>query len=356
MAEYTEQAGLQPDAAQPDAAQPDAAQPDAARPADARADGNGQEKPEQLPIWQRFVMSRGGDSASNETDDAPTSAFATHVLRLMRPPTLDVDVVSHCNLNCAACCHFSPAASPTFLSLENYKRDLEKLARIEGIGTYFEAICLMGGEPLLHPDLPAFIRATHEFLPDAQVRVVSNGVLLRSMPEAFWEAMRLPNTDLLMTPYPVGIDYVQLEDLARSEGVVASIGGGLSAGNEADCYFLRTPLDESGSQNPTSSFIDCPLAGSTMQLLDGRIFPCNRGALLGIVNERFGTSFAHEPDDYLELDSIANTGQIESFRRSERPMCRYCASSIAERIDWHVSAVDRYEWLMRPDEYEAMGI
>ena len=62
------------------------------------------------------------------------------------------------------------------------------------------------------------------------------------------------------------------------------------------------------------------------------------------------------PDDYLELDSIANTGQIESFRRSERPMCRYCASSIAERIDWHVSAVDRYEWLMRPDEYEAMGI
>ena len=93
-----------------------------------------------------------------------------------------------------------------------------------------------------------------------------------------------------------------------------------------------------------------------MQLLDGRIFPCNRGALLGIVNERFGTAFAHEDGDYLELDSIASAKEIDAFRRTPKPMCRYCASSCAERIDWHRSEHGRDEWLMRPDERERMGI
>ena len=303
--------------------------------------------PSSKSLWQSFVISQ-------DSENAQTSAFAVHMNRLQNAPTLDVDVVSHCNLNCAACCHFSPAADPTFLALEDYLRDLAKLAKIEGVAEYFEAICLMGGEPLLHPELPAFIRATHDYLPEAQVRVVSNGLLLESMPSEFWDALQLPKTDLLLTPYPVGLDYDALARLAKSKGVDASVGGGLSPDGE-DTYFLRSPLDETGSQDKSASFADCPLGGSTMQLLDGRIFPCNRGALFGIINARFGTSFTHEPDDYLDLDDIRTADEIDTFRRSARPMCRYCVSQITERIDWRQSDVDAYEWLMRPDEYERMS-
>ena len=302
--------------------------------------------PENTVMWNSFVVSAGerGDTSTS------TNAFMLHLRQLLHAPTLDVDIVSHCNLNCAACCHFSPAAEPSYLALDSYRRDLEKLARIEGVGQYFEAICLMGGEPLLHPELPAFIRTTHEILPQAQVRVVTNGLLLRSMPQEFWDAMVMPKTDLLITPYPIGFDYVALAEHAASRGVDATLGGGFSASDEQGGFFLRTPLDETGSQDPNESFSACPLGGSTMQLLDGCIYPCNRGALLGIVNARFGTAFTHEENDRLELDRIGSVEEIDRFRRSARPMCRYCVSAIAERIDWRRSDVDRYEWLMRPDE------
>ena len=305
--------------------------------------------------WRSFVAAHTGRDGRGSAKNDSDNAFLVHMRQLLHPPNLDVDVVSHCNLNCACCCHFSPIAEPSFLSLEEYRGELEQLARIEGAATYFGAICLMGGEPLLNPELPSFILLTHEILPETQVRVVTNGKLLASMPDAFWDAMRSAGADMLMTPYPIGIDYGALLELATSKGIDAVVGGGLSPDEESDSeYFLRVPLDETGSQNRRSAFVECPLAGSTMQLLNGRIYPCNRGALFDTVNKRFGTSFAHEEGDWLELGSIRNAEEIDTFRRTARPMCRYCASSFAERIEWHPSTFERDEWLMRPDEYERM--
>mgnify|MGYP002624189429 CR=1 FL=1 len=306
----------------------------------------------ELSGWQGFVARRGtrAESGAKEDDGKLDDAFALHLSNLFRAPTLDVDVVSHCNLNCASCCHFSPAAAPTFLSARAFDRNMEMLATIDGTAEFFEAVCLVGGEPLLHPELPSLVRIAHERLPGAQIRVVSNGILLAAMGPEFWEAMRTARADILLTPYPIGVDYSALVGLATSQGVDAVTGGGLSVVDGESFYFLRTPLDEEGLQDPAASFASCPLGGRTMQLVDGRIFPCNRGALLGIVNERFGTSFGHAKGDFLRLDSIIDIEEIDRFRREPHPMCRFCASSLSERIDWHPSDVDPSEWLMRPDE------
>lgn len=308
--------------------------------------------------WWNYVDSRNrtganGESGTQTAERASSDAFATHLKNLMRAPTLDVDVVSHCNLNCASCCHFSPAASPTFLSLKDYERDLAKLARIEGVAAFFKAIVLMGGEPLLHPELPELVRATRRHLPEATLWMTSNGLLLKRMGPEFWDAMRSADCKLVLSMYPTGLDYEALIELAREHGVRTGISGG-AAEDGTISRFLRTPLDEEGLQDPTASFNRCPLGGFSLQLLDGKIFPCNRGALLGIANERFGASFTHEEDDYLELDAIRSVEDIDSMRHRAHPMCRYCATSIDERIEWRRSAVERDEWLMRPDEKDAI--
>lgn len=304
--------------------------------------------------WWDYVDSRTRTDGNDEADKQTTghvssSAFVAHMKNLMLAPTLDVDVVPHCNLNCASCCHFSPAASPAFLSLDDYERDLEKLARIESIGTFFKAIVLMGDEPLLHPELPAFVRATRRHLPETPLWVTSNGLLLKSMGTEFWDAMRAADCKLVLTLYPTGLDYEALIALAQAHGVRTGISGGRAESGVVS-HLLRTPLDEDGLQDPMASFNRCPLGGYSLQLLNGRIFPCNRGALLGIANERFGTAFAHDEDDYLELDAIRSVEDIDSMRRRAHPMCRYCATSHDERIEWRRSTVDQYEWLMRPDE------
>ena len=312
----------------------------------------------ELGCWWDYVDSRDraggpGEAGAQSAGCVSSDAFALHMRNLMRAPTLDVDVVSHCNLKCASCCHFSPAASPAFLSLEDYERDLGKLARVEGLAAFFDAIVLMGGEPLLHPGLPELIWATRRHLPEAQLRVASNGLLLKSMGPEFWDAMRATDCKLVLTLYPTGLDYEALFELARAHGVKAGVSGGGAEG-EVVSHLLRTPLDEEGLQDPMASFNGCPLGGFSLQLLDGKIFPCNRGALLGIANERFGTAFAHEEDDYLELDAIQSVEDIDSMRRRAHPMCRYCATSLDERIEWRRSAVERDEWLMRPDERRLM--
>lgn len=308
--------------------------------------------------WWGYVDSRArsrqdGNGGGPAGRPASSSAFMAHALHLLSAPTLDVDVVSHCNLNCASCYHFSPIARPRFLSRQSYERDLELLARVEGADAYFRGIFLMGGEPLLHPELPELVLATRRHLPTAKLRITSNGLLLRSMGPEFWDALRGAGCKLILTPYPIGLDYEGLIALARSHGVEAGMAGG-SAEGDAVSRFLRTPLDEEGLQDRTASFNSCPLGGCCLQLLDGKIFPCNRGALLGIVNERFGTEFTHDPDDYLELSALCSVEDIDRMRRRAHPMCRYCATSLDERIAWQRSTATREEWLLRADERQLL--
>ena len=80
-------------------------------------------------------------------------SFAMRLVKMAERPKLDVQVCDHCNLRCAGCLHFAPLAGERILDLEGYAYDLERLAAIEGIEGYFGSIVLMGGEPLLHPNI-----------------------------------------------------------------------------------------------------------------------------------------------------------------------------------------------------------
>ena len=295
--------------------------------------------------WRGYVAScdwDGADAASDTLD----RAFSLHLLNLQRRPTLDVDVVSHCNLNCASCCHFAPIAEPGFLSLEEYGRDLALLAEVGQAEDFFDAICIMGGEPLLHPQLAEFFALTRRYLPRIGLRLVTNGILLQEAPDGLWDALRDAGARILMTPYPVGVDYQGLVALSKERGVDAFVGGGLAPSKDGTPCFLNTPMDASGPHDPAEAFAACPLAGVVMQMRDGRIYACNRSALVDRLNARFGTGFAHEPGDFLELASIRDASEIDSFRRTPKPLCRHCAQARTELVGWGPSGRLPEEWLL----------
>ena len=305
-------------------------------------------------VWPAFVLSHPADACLEaDQEPEPTSAasvlnraFLFHLANMRRRPTLDVDVTSHCNLNCVSCCHYSPVSEPEFLSLDSYVHDLALLSGIEGASEFFDAICLMGGEPLLHPSLADFIYITRRYLPDARIRLVTNGILLDKAPSEVWEALSRSDTLLLITPYPTNLDYGRLVDLAKDRGVDVSVGGGIVYDKDGKAYFLRTPLDVHGSFDPIEAFVSCPLGGTIMQLRDGKIFACNRSALIDKLNKRFGTALAHEPGDYLELGSIRSVSEIEAFRRTPKPLCSHCAQGLTRRIAWEPSQRAFDEWFL----------
>ena len=87
---------------------------------------------------------------------------------------LEYHLVDHCNLNCAGCTHFSPLAKERYASLEKFEENLIQLKKWDFEIKQFN---LLGGEPLLHPQIKDFILIAKKYL-NCLIVVKTNGILL----------------------------------------------------------------------------------------------------------------------------------------------------------------------------------
>jgi cyclic pyranopterin phosphate synthase len=100
-------------------------------------------------------------------------------------PTCEINVAEHCNLACRACSHASPVLPRALVDPAVLEHDLSLLAE----HYHAHTVRLLGGEPLLHPDLGTIIEVARRSRIGEVIRVVTNGVLLPRMPRSFWEAV-----------------------------------------------------------------------------------------------------------------------------------------------------------------------
>lgn len=256
-----------------------------------------------------------------------------------------MQVCDHCNLRCAGCLHFAPLAEEGYLEVEAYERDLSRLASVDGVEGYFGSIALMGGEPLLHPRLADIVRVTRANLPGENIVLCTNGLLLRRMGDEFWRTLVGCDIRLLISPYPLRLDYGGLAALAREKGVRAAFAADITNTADGKEAFLRLAIDPEGEGDPAQSFTSCPFGGSYLQLARGAIWPCQVAAHHGSFARRFGYGMHDTPDDSLPLASIGSTDDIETFRRMAHPMCRYCNNDALAVAPWERSSLDAAEWL-----------
>lgn len=100
---------------------------------------------------------------------------------------IEYQVADHCNLKCKGCGHFSNLVAPKFGNLQQFTSDLKQLkTKFWGI----KRIRLMGGEPLLNRELPEFIKETRCIFPDAEIRIVTNGLLIPKVESRLFNMMR----------------------------------------------------------------------------------------------------------------------------------------------------------------------
>ena len=89
-------------------------------------------------------------------------------------PVLEVVVVEQCNLSCRACSHLSPVAPKKYAEPD----DVRIALRVLSTAFRVKVVKLMGGEPLLHPDLPAVVASIRESAPLAEIHLITNGHLM----------------------------------------------------------------------------------------------------------------------------------------------------------------------------------
>lgn len=255
---------------------------------------------------------------------------------LYRMTTLYVEIqlCDRCNLDCAHCSHLSPVSKPVTISLETLEAECHRLARV-GV----DEVNLMGGEPLLHPQVNEAIRLTRSILPNIKLIVSTNGLLLPRMGKDFWQCCRDNRVVLRITPYPKAkngtLNYFKYVWLIRKNRVRMESTGWRFG-------FRHQLLSEKAEYDATSNYLRCQL--HCTQVRDATLWPCAYVAYAFNLNNKFGTNFKTAAGDSLPLDGITAT-DLRLWLLRTKPFCAHCGIKDAQRITWRRSQYTRDEWL-----------
>ena len=259
-----------------------------------------------------------------------------HKELLYRMTTLYVEIqlCDRCNLDCAYCSHLSPVSKPVTISLETLEAECHRLARV-GV----DEVNLMGGEPLLHPQVCDAIKLTRSILPNIKLIVSTNGLLLPRMSKDFWQCCRDNKVVLRITPYPKAkngtLNYFKYVWLIRKNRVRMESTGWRFG-------FRHQLLSEKAEYDATSNYLRCQL--HCTQVRDATLWPCAYVAYAFNLNNKFGTNFKTAAGDSLPLDGITAT-DLRLWLLRTKPFCAHCGIKDAQRITWRRSQYTRDEWL-----------
>jgi organic radical activating enzyme len=99
-------------------------------------------------------------------------------------PYLEIDIAIGCNLKCVHCSHLSPFRKgivPADDVIHWFQLWSEKIAP--------KKLNLLGGEPLLHPELPRILRETKRIWSQTEIGLVSNGFMFSKVSADVFEAL-----------------------------------------------------------------------------------------------------------------------------------------------------------------------
>jgi MoaA/NifB/PqqE/SkfB family radical SAM enzyme len=256
-------------------------------------------------------------------------------------PRIEFAVACHCNLNCRGCAHYAPVAEKEFMDINVFNQDIKRLSVLSNGN--IDTIHLCGGEPLLHPDVINFMKIAREHFARSKIRLITNGILLKTMPDNFWEAGAGYKIIISPTKYPANISYNTFEEKAKKIGVAYEYFGG----QNGDFKLYKNPLSVNGSAlDSVKNFLRCFFANRCTQIYNGRLYPCGMAAYSGLLNKKFNMELELKEEDSLDIYKVTDMRQILDFLARPIPFCRYC--NVPGRTyghKWGVSTQEISEWV-----------
>lgn len=232
---------------------------------------------------------------------------------------IEFHIVEHCNLNCKGCIHFSPLADKCCISVKEFRNDIKKMAEITQGN--IKTINILGGEPLLHPELLKILKIARSYFKDSEIRLVSNGILILSQKENFWQIMKRNKIHLSITKYPLNINYQQISHLTKKYSIQYSF----YAPNKENSQW-HFPIDIEGNQNEQFSYDNCRKGNNctNINIVKGKLYMCPICSNIKYFNKFFNKNCSVEQNDFLKINEIKSVDEINEFVSKPSPFCRYC--------------------------------
>ena len=252
---------------------------------------------------------------------------------------LSIHLAEHCNLNCHMCDNFSPLAKKEIADLKILEKDLCRLSKLSD--TQIDTIELLGGEPLLHPNIEKALEITRFYFPQSNIRLITNGILLPRMKESFWFAVQKYGIIIAITKYPIDLDMDKIDNLIKKYQVSSYI---YNKNSVKTSYHI--PFDLLGKQDARINFINCFHANHCVYLQNGNIYTCSIASCVKHFNHFFKKQLPDNEKNCINIYKVETMNEILNFLARPIPLCKYChVLNRSYNHKWGVSKKIIEEWV-----------
>jgi organic radical activating enzyme len=114
----------------------------------------------------------------------------------VRTRALEYHIADHCNLRCDHCCSFSPILKKWFADPDEFERDLQAVGRV----VRPEFVKIVGGEPLLHPQLERLLIIAKSLAVGPRIQLTTNGFRIDRLTARGWDCLDMIAVSLYPEP------------------------------------------------------------------------------------------------------------------------------------------------------------
>lgn len=239
-------------------------------------------------------------------------------------PYIEIPIVDDCNLNCKGCVFgCNKNTDNKYMDAALIEKDLRRLREL-----FKEVVWIrvLGGEPMLHPQLSQVLKIIREIFPETEIDLCTNGILIPSSDENLFNTINENNISVHISGYPPVMSHrdkiSKILDIKKIQYTFLS----------RDRFFKFYGTDR--EHNITDSHSNCPTRGCP-ELYYGKILKCSAVIAFERFNKYFNTNYEITNDDYLSIYDPNLTGKsIIKFLSNPAPMCAYCDTNNITYYSW----------------------
>lgn len=241
-----------------------------------------------------------------------------------KPFEVEIQIVDHCNLKCNSCNHFSNIAKEWYMSEIEFKFCLTKIKK-ELVPHGLERIMILGGEPLLHPQLKKFCEYAHKLFIGTKVHidVLTNGIILNTLSDTELEEYKKWIT-FIVTPYPhFNTDKIEKNNLVLSQSRL---------------FFIPNTVDEKGTQNTTEckkQVLPC------IFIRNYKVYMCPFAGTIHIYNNYCNKNIPITKNDYISIYDLTFNKLKDFISKYPQDICKYCTNGAP--MYWSTNNYNEYK-------------
>ena len=229
--------------------------------------------------------------------------------------TMEIHAAEHCNLNCKNCSMFCGLVETC--DFPCYQEFEEGIKQLKNFFPHIKKFRIIGGEPLLNPELDKYIRLIRNVYPYTDIRLISNGILVTKMSDQLIQTIIDNVVTFIVT------QYISLKHSIDEINRFLSKTGIRYIVTEAVLEFQKI-YNALGDSDIDENFYRCHWKGSCATMYGTKIATCYVPFVIHYLSDKF--NLAIEETGKIDLMEEGLTAQ-EIIKRMHTPfdMCRYCA-------------------------------